>query len=181
MRTLVTLALVAASTALFADGNTSTATATVGVKIVSPISIVNPDQSQLNFGWVTVDDPTQGISVAYPPAVNGAGTATYTNCSVYPGHFPGGQAWFHLRKDHDLDWANVNVTVPAVVPLGPGVLVTTASTPWYACGTYLGLPILFSNTTGDDLRHFWVGGVLTADAGVFGNFSAVMTVVANYQ
>jgi len=175
---LVTLALVAASSvAVFANGNMATANAEVGVKIVAPICIVNPDQSKLDFGTVTVSDPTLGITVVHLTD----GTTGYKNCDPYSNTTIGGTAWFHIRKDHDLTWANVNVSVPPTVDLGSGVTVSTQTSPWEQCSTLNGQPTFLSNTTYDDLRHFWVGGTLTAPANTFGTFSATMTVTANYQ
>jgi hypothetical protein len=183
---LITLALVATgSVALFANGgNQSTATAEVAVKIVAPICIVNPNQSKLDFGMVTVNDATQPIAIAWVPDMYGSGTLGYTNCDPYAdatSNGPSSFAWFHIRKDHDLGWNNVNVTVPATVVLGTGVQVATKSSPWDFCYTLNGLPVFLSNTTGDDMKHFYVGGTLTAAANTFGTFSKTMTVTANYQ
>lgn len=183
MRTLITLALVAASTALVANGNSSQASAWVGVKIVSPILIGNPNQSKLNFGVVTVADAGQPIALKWEPDVNGAGVMEYTNADPYAnGANPTKSfAWFHLRKDHDLAWSNVNIDVPATVDLGSGVMVATKSSPLGPCGTLYGFPPFLSNTTYDDIQHFFVGGTLTAPANTFGNFSGTLTVTASYQ
>jgi hypothetical protein len=44
------------------------------------------------------------------------------------------------------------------------------------------ISVLLSNTeVGVDLKHFYVGGTLTAPAGTYGIFSGTMTVTANYQ
>lgn len=174
------LVLAAASSAtLFAAGNVSTATAEVGVKIISPVVIVNPDNSKLDFGTVTVLDDTQPIQVMHSPN----GPKNYVNCEAYPGTNMGGLAWFHVRKDHELGWGNVNITVPATVNLGhPQVNVATERGALDPCYTYMGLPLLLNNTVpGVDLGHFYVGGTMTAGAGVYGAFSGIMTVTANYQ
>jgi len=180
MRHLITLALVAAAPALFANGNSATATATVGVKIVAPIALVNPDQSKLDFGMVTVSDPTLPIKVVFPGGANAI--SSYENCDPYAGGAnKGSQAWFHIRKDHDLGWGNVNIAVPPTVDLGGGVLVTTDSTVLQPCFTLNGQPVFLSNTSQDDMKHFWVGGTLDAPANTFGAFSGIMTVTASYQ
>ncbi len=180
----ITLALVAASSvALFANGNSSSATAQVGVQIVAPISIVNPDQSKLDFGMVTVNDPSQPITIAWLPSPTGAGTPTYANCDPYAGianNAPRGFAWFRIRKDHDLGWNNVSISVPKTVSLGKGVTVTTQATGLVPSSSD-GQPAYLSNTTDKDMSHFWVGGTLEADANTFGIYSATMTVTANYQ
>lgn len=179
MKYLPLVLAAASSAALFATGNVSTATAEVGVKIISPVVIVNPGNTKLDFGMVTVDNDTQPIQVTFSP--NGA--KSYTNCEAYPGSNLGSLAWFHVRKDHELGWGNVNITVPATVNLGnPDVNVATERGAMDPCFTYLGLPLLLNNTVlGVDLGHFYVGGTLTAGAGVYGAFSGTMTVTANYQ
>jgi hypothetical protein len=178
MRSLITLALAAAAPALFANGNTATASAEVGVKIFAPIAIVNPDQSKLDFGMVTVSDPGQPIKVTYPA---GSPSASYENCDPYTGTSVGGQAWFHIRKDHDLGWGNVQILVPASVDLGGGVQVATDRQALQPCYTLNGQPVFLSNTTWDDMKHFYVGGTLTAPKDTYGTFSGLMTVTASYQ
>lgn len=186
MRTFITLALVAAAPALFAaGGNQSTATADVAVKIVAPISLVNPNNSAINFGIVTVNDPTKPIEVQFVPTNEGGiKTLKYTNSDPYAdkeGSKPSSFAWFHVRKDHNVDWSNVGFTVPGTVTLGTGVKVITAKSDLTQCTQLLGQPVFLSNTTYADLRHFYVGGTLQADANTFGEFKKTITVTAYYQ
>jgi len=178
---LITLALAAAgSVALFANGNTSSATADVDVKIVVPILVSNVFGDPLNFGAVTVRDIAQPIDITYVPDVNGYGTPSFSNCDPFPlnGQLgPSTFAWFHIRKDHNIAWSGVNIAVDPVVSLGSGVQVATANSPRALCTA---LPLL-PGMDGNDANHFYVGGTLTAPAGTFGTFHGVMNCTVNYQ
>jgi len=178
---LVTLALVAAgSVALFANGNSSSATADVSVKIVAPILVSNVFGSNLDFGAVTVNDPTQPIAITYNPSVYGSGTPAFTNCDPYANNGANGPstfAWFHIRKDHNVDWSGVNIAVDPVVALGSGVQVATQNSQLSQCTA---LPLLPGQTY-DDTQHFYVGGTLSAPAGTFGTFHGTMNVTVSYQ
>lgn len=179
MKTLITLALVAASSSvLFADGSSATATAPVAVQLISPITLIS--NGIMQFGKVVVDDLNQPVAVTLTPTDGDSFTATKSivNGSVAGSSQAPTVPFFHARYDKTVGWAGLTVTTDANVALAPGVNLV----PDLATGlTYLHNCVIFPLHPTQESQHFPLGGTLTADAGVLGSYTGLVSVTVAYN
>ena len=174
MRKLITLALVAAAPALFANGNSDKATATTRASIYAPITIVKT--SDLDFGAIVMNGFTGG-SVDLN---ENTGAATYTDCAALSGskaRYPM-LATFHVRYDSNLTYSRT-----ATVHTVDGCTFTPVDfeSP-VACtltGTVDGKD--FNDKAGTSKQHFFVGGKLNIPANVFGEKTGTLEVTVAYN
>lgn len=190
MRSLITLALVAAAFPVFADGNSDTASAKAKVHIVAPVKVMST--SDINFGQIVVDDVTQPASVKMvtntAPGGNSVATLTdWNKCAPYAkNNVAITAAEFHYS--HDIQTtvgAQVKITVDPEVTLagghGPAVkLITNNDLPADACM----LPTIDGQTKIAGyvgFKHFGVGGTLNIPAGALGKKEGTLNVKVEYM
>jgi hypothetical protein len=175
----IALALVAASSVvLLADGKTATATAPVAVQIVSPITLIS--NGIMQFGKVVVDDPTNPVVITLTPTDGDNFTAakTIVNGSDLKSSQAPTVPFFHARYDSTIGWPGLTVTTDPVVNLGKGVNLVPDLTAGLG---FLHNCTIYPLSPGQDAKHFPLGGVLTADAGVFGAFNGQVSVTVAYN
>lgn len=190
MRSLITLALVAAAFPVFADGNSDTATAQAKVHIVAPIKVVST--GEINFGQIVVDDITQDASVKMTPHTTPGGYTTaslsdWNKCAPYAkNNVAIAAAEFHFSQDVQASvGATVKISVDPEVTLaggyGPDVkLATNNDLP--ADGCFLGSIDGQTKIAGYvDFKHFGVGGTLNIPAGALGKKEGTLNVKVEYM
>jgi len=185
MRTLITLALVAAPMmAAGPVGASSSATAKAYVNIVAPVYVEST--ADLSFGTVLMDQYGKGGTVTMTTETKPNSDPTikdtvYSNCAAYGGNLS--PAFFHYKKDSRYD-VNVMVEgkattgglVAATIPMGNGVTLTpNTDLPADACGVFNPLPASVS------AHHFGVGGVLKIAPDTFGERRGTISVVVAYN
>ncbi len=190
MRSLITLALVAAAFPVFADGNSDTATAKAKVHIVAPVKVMAT--GEINFGQIVVDDVTQDASVTMithsAPGMYSTATLTdWNKCAPYAkNNVAVTPAEFHFSQDIQADVAaQVKITVDPEVTLaggyGPDVkLVTNNDLPADTCmlATIDGQTAIAGYV---GFQHFGVGGVLQIPAGALGKKEGTLNVKVEYM
>jgi len=181
VRNLIALALVVASPALFADGNSASATAKASVNIVAPLNLIAT--SDMNFGNIVVDTYDKGgkvtlASTVGPNSEPKAALTNFVNTAIFTGpKIDATAAFFHFQRDERYE--NVNVIIDPLVTLsggrGPDVkLATTHDLPADACG-------YFHNPHGVVAKHFSVGGTLDIPGGAFGQKNGTIKVTVAYK
>lgn len=179
MKKLLSLALIAAaSPVLFADGSSATATAPVAVQLISPITLIS--NGMMQFGKVVVDDLQQPVTVTLTPTDGDSFVAAkaITNGTALGSSQAPTVPFFHARYDNTVGWAGLTVTTDANVNLGPGVNLV----PDLASGlAFLHNCVIFPLHPSQAAQHFPLGGTLTADAGVLGSYSGLVSVTVAYN
>ena len=104
MRNLIALALVVSSPALFADGNSASATAKASVNIVAPLNL--KATSDLNFGNIVVDTYDKGGKVTLASTVGPnddpkVALTNFVNTAIFAGpKVEATAAFFHFQTSH---------------------------------------------------------------------------------
>lgn len=176
MRTFLTLALVAGSAALFADGNTATTSAEAAVRIYSPIGIYNVFGDKLDFAQIVINDVTKPASVVMP-ATYYPTLQDFDNCAVKNGSPSASAAWFHVNRDSTLTYT---LGIDPIVDLGDGVKITTSHSGLTLCSV-APTPMAPFALAGTTQEHFYVGGKLEVPAFVIGHKTGTLNVSVSYN
>jgi len=191
MRTLITLALVAAALPAFANGNSDSVKADVKVTIVAPVKITS--DGALNFGKIVVNDITQDASVTIKTttAPNGNTVPTiegWNGCAAYKNSTAGLDApQFHVSHD-----VQTVVNAKVLVSIEDTIILHGGKEGAKPCSlkTNNDLPAVDCNLTNIDgqseikdyvaFHHFGVGGTLSIPAGNLGEKTGKIGVTVSY-
>lgn len=175
----IALALVATSSVvLMADGKSATISAPVHVQIISPITLES--NGIMQFGKVVVDKLQDPVVITLTPVNGDVFTATkvITNGSDLGSSQAPSVPCFHARYDQTVGWAGLTVTADPSVTLAPGVTLV----PDLATGLGgLRNCVIFPLSPGQEAKHFTMGGTLTADAGVLGDYTGKVSITVAYN
>lgn len=169
MRTLLTLALIAAGPALLADGNSASATINTAVKIYAPVSIQR--HIDVDFGKIVVDSLAEPASVMLDPSTGAL--KDFVKCAKMTGSSSVQMGCFHYQYDSAAAVTVTLVASPMTGGDGGDVILTPAHSAEIPYS--IGLPTFMAQ------ERFWVGGKLDIPAGARGEKKGTITATIAYN